>query len=114
MKVFVTGVAGLALFAFVVIALAHSLSASIGEQKSQPGQVVRQPNNLSSPVGEEMRVQAEAIDTVLTGDAVILLDVREPWELEELGTREGYINIPLGELENRLDELPQGKMILTA
>ena len=114
MKVFVTGAARLALLAFVVIAPAHTLSASIGEQKSQPRRMVRVPNNLPSPVGEEMRVQAEDIDTVLTGDVVILLDVREPWELEELGTREGYINIPLGELENRLDELPKEKMILTA
>ncbi len=29
-------------------------------------------------------------------------------------TREGYINVPLGELEKRLNELPKNKTILTA
>ena len=42
------------------------------------------------------------------------LTLREPWELEKFGTREGYINIPLAELEDRLDELPKDKTILTA
>jgi rhodanese-related sulfurtransferase len=40
--------------------------------------------------------------------------VREPEEIEELGTIEGYVNIPIGELESRLDELPRDKTILTA
>jgi hypothetical protein len=31
-----------------------------------------------------------------------------------MGTREGYINIPLRELEKRLGELPKDKAILTA
>ena len=38
----------------------------------------------------------------------------KPWELEKFGTREGYINIPLAELEDRLDELSKDKTILTA
>ena len=61
-----------------------------------------------------MRVEANDIDALLADGNVVLLDVREPWELEEFGTREGYINIPLGELEKRLDELPKDKTILTA
>lgn len=65
-------------------------------------------------VGEEMRVAADDIDKLLAEGKVVFLDVREPKELEELGTREGYINIPLGELEKRLDELPKDKAILTA
>ena len=44
----------------------------------------------------------------------LILDNDEPWELEESGTREGYINIPLRELEKRLGELPKDKAILTA
>jgi rhodanese-related sulfurtransferase len=45
---------------------------------------------------------------------VLLLDVREPREIEELGAYEGYVNIPLSQLEKRLGELPRDKAILTA
>ena len=45
---------------------------------------------------------------------VLLLDVREPSELLELGTLEGYLNIPLDQLEGRLSELPTNRPILTA
>ncbi len=66
------------------------------------------------PVGPEKRVQVDDIDKLLADGEVVLLDVREPWELEELGTREGYINIPIAELEERMSELPKDKVILTA
>ena len=75
---------------------------------------IRIPDNLPAGVGEEMRVEAGEVDTVLSDPDVVLLDVREPWEFELYGTRRGYINIPLGELEERLDELPKDKTILTA
>ena len=77
-------------------------------------QTIRRPANLPEPVGEDQRVEASDIDATLADPKVVLLDVREPWELEKFGTREGYINIPLAELEDRLDELPKDKTILTA
>jgi len=40
--------------------------------------------------------------------------VREPKELTELGTIKGYVNIPLGQLESRLSEIPKDKLIVTA
>jgi rhodanese-related sulfurtransferase len=42
------------------------------------------------------------------------LDVREPKELEELGTIRGYVNIPLGELEKRLPEIPRDVLVVVA
>lgn len=45
---------------------------------------------------------------------VFFLDVRSPEELEELGTLPGYVNIPLGQLENRLSEVPKDRLIITA
>ena len=42
------------------------------------------------------------------------LDVREPKELEELGTMEGYVNIPLSQVESRLKEIPKDALIVTA
>ena len=94
------------------LALAVPLSAVMSFQ--QPEREIRRPENLPEPVGQEMRVEAQDLDEVLADADVVLLDVREPWELEEYGTRAGYINIPLGELESRLDALPQDKTILTA
>tara|TARA_B100001765_G_C19256814_1_gene229351 strand:- start:39 stop:344 length:306 start_codon:yes stop_codon:yes gene_type:complete len=75
---------------------------------------IRRPDNLPEPVSQDQRVQASEIDNELADANVVLLDVREAWELEKYGTREGYIHIPLFELDDRLDELPRDKMILTA
>ncbi len=82
----------------------------------------------SAPPAEEAPVNEPAVETPaeaqqLTGNElasalhnadVFLLDVREPSELEELGTVEGYTNIPIDELAGRLEELPRDRPILTA
>ena len=44
----------------------------------------------------------------------VFLDVREPKELEDLGTLEGYTNIPLGELESRISEVPKDRDVIIA
>lgn len=64
--------------------------------------------------GPERRVEAHEIDKYIQEKKVFFLDVREPKEIEELGTLEGYYNIPVGELEKRLGEVPKDKLILTA
>jgi hypothetical protein len=75
---------------------------------------------VSPAMGQEMkegpdrRVEADEIDRYILEKKVFFLDVREPKELEELGTIEGYYNIPLGQLERRLGELPKDRLILTA
>ncbi len=63
---------------------------------------------------ESLRVAAADIEARLADGAVVFLDVREPDEIEDLGTRAGYINIPLLELEERLAELDKDAAILTA
>lgn len=45
---------------------------------------------------------------------LFFLDVREPKEIAELGSLKGYVNIPLGELEKRMKEVPKDKTIITA
>lgn len=83
-------------------------------QPQDPQRRIEIPPDLPPPAGEEMRVKPGDIDALLADGKVVLLDVREPWEIEENGTREGSINIPLGQLEKRLGELPKDKAILTA
>ena len=45
---------------------------------------------------------------------LFFLDVREPSEIAELGSVPGYVNIPVGQLETRLAEIPKNKNIVTA
>ena len=101
------------LLASVATAAAQTPSPPASQQVESQ-RTIRRPADLPPPVDEAMRVEAQDLDAVLADSNVVLLDVREPWELEEFGTRKGYINIPLGELEKRLDELPKDKLILTA
>ena len=63
---------------------------------------------------EDKRIQAEAIDGVMEDGTVFFLDVREPKEILEHGSIEGYVNIPMSRLEARLSELPRDRPILTA
>jgi hypothetical protein len=66
------------------------------------------------PMSEDKRVKADAIDQVMAEGKVFFLDVREPKEIEEHGSYEGYVNIPMSQLESRLGELPKDRPILTA
>jgi rhodanese-related sulfurtransferase len=50
---------------------------------------------------------------IARGDEVFLLDVREPDEVEAWAYPIG-VNIPLGQLEGRLDELPKDVTIVVA
>ncbi len=43
---------------------------------------------------------------------LFFLDVREPKEIEELGTIEGYVNIPISQLESRLNEIPKDALLV--
>jgi len=45
-------------------------------------------------------------------DSILLVDVREPHELREAGYIPGAVNIPLGEIRGRLDELDKSKEIV--
>lgn len=47
------------------------------------------------------------------GKNIFYLDVREPKEIADLGSVPGYVNIPLGELDKRLKEVPKDKLIIT-
>jgi hypothetical protein len=60
------------------------------------------------------KMASDEVLALLEKGEVFFLDVREPKELEELGTFEGYVNIPVGQLEKRLAEVPKDKAIITA
>ena len=63
---------------------------------------------------QAQKMASDDVMALLEKGEVFFLDVREPKELEELGTLEGYVNIPLGQIEARLSEIPKDKAIITA
>jgi hypothetical protein len=73
---------------------------------AQPGPSSAQP--------KAQKMASDDVLTLLEKGEVFFLDVREPKELAELGTFEGYVNIPLGQIEKRLNEIPKDKAIITA
>jgi hypothetical protein len=92
-------VAGFLLLA-PVVAMAQSGTSSSGQAA---------PAKPNAP-----KMASDDVMALLEKGEVFFLDVREPKELEELGTLEGYVNIPLGQLEKRLNEVPKDKAIITA
>ena len=70
-----------------------------------------------APKQSEVRkiTDAEDLAQLLKNDKnMFFLDVREPKEIEDLGSLKGYVNIPLGELEKRMKEVPKKRTIITA
>lgn len=58
---------------------------------------------------EELTVR-ELSERLKSGDGTVVLDVREPWEIA-ICALPGSLNIPMGELPARLDDLPQDQDI---
>jgi 3-mercaptopyruvate sulfurtransferase SseA len=100
--------------ALLILTAAASVAARPVQQSSPLTPEQQQQVSKMPAMSEDKRVKAENIDAVMSKGDVILLDVREPKEIEELGGFEGAINIPVTELEKRLGELPKDKTILTA
>jgi predicted sulfurtransferase len=63
--------------------------------------------------GAAQDISTEELEKYLNDKKVFFLDVREPSEIKELGSVPGYVNIPLGQLERRLNEIPKDKLIVT-
>lgn len=80
------------------------------------------PTNLTAVTTEESGSQGktapyqnitdkELNDLITSGKELILIDVREPDEFQG-GYIQGAVNIPLGQLESRLKEIPQEKTVV--
>lgn len=60
------------------------------------------------------KIDTEELSRLLEkSENIFFLDVREPEEIQRLGSVKGYVNIPLGQLEKRLAEIPKNKVIVT-
>jgi Mg2+ and Co2+ transporter CorA len=71
--------------------------------------------DAAAPAGAKKITDANELEDLLKKESnTFFLDVRDPKEIEELGTLKGYVNIPLPELEKRMGEVPKDKTIITA
>ena len=63
--------------------------------------------------GEEGTIDVGQFQQILdeNPDSILIVDVRDPDEFEG-GTFPGAVNIPVGELEKRADELPKDKPVV--
>ena len=75
--------------------------------------MAQQPATSAAPP-KAPKMASDDVMALLEKGEVFFLDVREPSELEELGTLEGYVNIPIGQIEKRIGEIPKDKAIITA
>ena len=57
------------------------------------------------------RVSPAELDGLLAGDAVVLVDIRNPGEVEQ-GRNPGSVNIPLAQQRNRRDMLPTDRPLV--
>lgn len=79
-----------------------------GSAKDVINQAAFVANNIEN--GDSRAIHFDELDT-LTDDQLIL-DVRTPIEIQNFGTLDGAINIPVDELRPRMSELPKDKEII--
>jgi rhodanese-related sulfurtransferase/DNA-binding transcriptional ArsR family regulator len=83
-------------------------------RKVAEGRLAEVERVVKSYLGDRQALDAVAFDELMTrlrDDTVILLDVRPAAEYAA-GHIEGAVSIPLGELAQRLKELPRGKEVV--
>jgi rhodanese-related sulfurtransferase len=69
---------------------------------------------LAPAWAQPTQIPTEQIECVREEKDAFFLDVRTAEEIRTLGTLPGSYNIPVEELEKRLDELPKDRLIMTA
>lgn len=90
---------------FILIIL---LAACGGGNPAAPA-VVAEVANVPLDLAPEVDVHTVA--AIKDSDDVYLLDVREQWEYDE-GHIPGITLLPMGEVPNRLDEIPKDKEVI--
>src|SRR5579872_5856657 len=70
--------------------------------------------SMSTASAQEVKkLSADDLKQYLQEGKYYFLDVREPSELEQYGSVKGYVNIPLGQVEKRINEIPKDRTIVT-
>ena len=92
---------------FLVVFLVVLVLTGCGNQAPAPAADVALSDALSLPVD----LDVATVEQVRNRDDVVLIDVREDSEYAE-GHIPGAVLIPLGQIPDRLDEIPQDKTVI--
>ena len=97
------------------IAVSLLAAAAIGcggaaEESAPPG--AGQPAESSPPAMTKDLDPGDVAARLGAGEELFLLDVRTAEELEQDGAIEGYVHIPIDELQARMNEVPKDKPIV--
>jgi hypothetical protein len=85
---------------------------SLGQEKAE-SKTKPPAKDATQPMAKKLTPE-EVEKALEKRENIFFLDVREPDEIQKLGSLPGYVNIPLGQLESRLREVPKDKLIITA
>lgn len=85
--------------------------AGCGEAPEPAASTAEEPESTAPAEPTELDVE-EVAARLDAGEDITLLDVRTSEELERDGAIEGYLHIPIGDLETRLAEVPKDKPIV--
>lgn len=92
--------------------LVVAMFAGCGVASDTEGTASEEAPEASQPA-EPAPLDVESVSARLeAGEDITLLDVRTTEELERDGAIEGYLHIPIDELEGRLAEVPREKPIV--
>lgn len=95
----------------LLFALTLVLSGCSSETNGEPGEAITRQE--PAEVAQAKRFDPADLKSRLDGgENVYLLDVRRPDELVEHGAIEGYVNIPIDELEGRVSEIPKDRKVV--
>ena len=97
----------------LALGLASTGLAIAQEPAATPSTPEVKPAAAAAPTSQIRQLTDKEILKAVKKKKIFKLDVREPDEIETLGTIKGYVNIPLGQLEARINEIPKDKIILT-
>ena len=84
------------------------LAACGGTETAAP---VAEQSAESAPLDLPTEVDVHTVAEIKDREDVYVLDVREQWEYDE-GHIPGVVLLPLGEVPNRLDEIPTDKTVV--
>jgi rhodanese-related sulfurtransferase len=99
-----------------IITLLLGLVLAVAGCGGQQAEVPAAQESVAEAIGAETEVlplnlDVSTVESLRQNDDVVVLDVREDWEYNE-GHIPGAKLVPLGQIPNRLDEIPQDKTVI--
>ncbi|GAB4446523.1 MAG: hypothetical protein Kow0031_29160 [Anaerolineae bacterium] len=98
----------------LMISLAVVVAACGGAQTAQTAPPAQQQAVAAADSGAlelPVNIDAQTVEQLRSRDDVVVLDVREDWEYAE-GHVPGAVLLPLGQIPNRVSDIPTDKTVL--